>query len=607
MTHTQSSTPPKSTSQPLHQRWVRFSLRSKITLPYIILAVLLSLAGAYVVTQLIVDSLQERFANHLVESGRLAADEMVSTEEEILATLRAIAHTVGVSDALRRQDADALQRLILPIAVNDQVEYVEIIDVEERAVLSLHHRPDGDLDDYEISQGGALFRRWKIVQKVLIGEKDPLGDKYADLISTPWGQAFYISGPIKQEGQVVGVVAVGRSLKSLTAQMHQASAAHVTFFADDGQVLASTLYTADEGETITPAFWQLVIQEQETAIFPRNVVMHKREYTEVFGPLEARGRADLAVFSVALPRNFLVQASPFTRLQLVLFISAALLAVIGIGTAVARRITQPLLRLVRASRAVADGNLDQQVDVHSSDEVGVLAESFNEMIEGLRRGQFIRDAFGRAVSPEVVEELLDGGLELGGETRQVTVLFSDIRDFMTISESLEPQDVVRWLNEYLGMMTSVIRVHGGVVNKFVGDGVIAVFGAPHYQPDGAQRAVQAALEMQQKLAELNRVRRQRGEITLRHGIGLSTGSVVAGIIGSEERWEYTVIGDIVNVASRLDSLTRQFPEHDVLATVETVAGLNDAAGLVIDDLGDIQVKGRVKPVRLYGLRRGEAR
>jgi adenylate cyclase len=605
MSNDRQSTGHDPAAEPARGRTLRFGLRSKITLPYVILAALISLAGAYIVTRFVVDSLQDRFANQLVESGRLVADGVVSIEEQSLATLRAIAQTEGVAGALLLENADALHRLVYPIAVNQHAEYVEVIGAQGRAVLSLHHLQGGGLDDYDVNQGSEVPGDWAVVQRVLAGELDELGDKYADLVLVPWGHVLYITGPVKQDGDVVGVVAIGRSLDGVVAELQQASAGHVSLFGSDGQVLASTLYVAGEERPITPAFWQQVIDEQEVAVYPRDVVAREREYTEVFGPLEARGRADLAVFSAALARGFIVQATPITQVQLVILIALVLLFVISIGTVIARRITRPLLSIVRASNAVASGDLDQRVEVRTGDEVGILAESFNEMVRGLQRGQFVREAFGRAVSPEVVQELLDGGLELGGETRQVTVLFSDIRGFTTLSESLSPQDVVKWLNEYLGMMNGAVRAHGGVVNKFVGDAIVAIFGAPQPLPDSAQCAVRAAFEMKQRLAELNRTRAARGEIELRNGVGVGTGSVVAGIVGSEERWEYTVIGDVVNVASRLDSLTKQYPDYDLLATAETVNAMTDVAAFSVDDLGDIQVKGRTKPVRVFGLRRSQ--
>jgi len=606
MTQTEPSTPLQSTEPESRRkrlaRWLRFGLRSKITLPYVILSVLLSLAGGYVVTRLIVDTIQERFANQLIESGRLVADGMVKVEQETLATVRAIALTNSVGDALADRDADALHRLVLPIAVNNCAEYVELVDTSGVAVLSLHHRRGSTLEDYEASYGGDVYGEWEIVQQVLAGEEDTLGDKFAGRIVTPWGDAFYISGPVKQQGEIVGAVVVGESLESLATRLQQESIGHVTFFDSNGQVLVSTLYAAGEDQPIAASFWQQVIDEQEVSVYPRNIVSRGREYSEVFGPLESRGRTDLAVFSAGLERSFAVRATPVTQLQMVIGICLALLIVVFVGTLVARRITRPLLEVVEASRAVATGDLEQQVEVRTNDEVGVLAQSFNEMVEGLRRGQFIRETFGRAVSPEVVEELMAGGLELGGETRQVTVLLSDIRGFTTLSEKLPAETVVKWLNEYLGTVTAAIGAHGGVVNKFIGDAVLAIFGAPQNQPDSALRSVKAAFEMRRRLAELNRARRLRGEVELRNGIGLSSGRMVAGIIGSQERWEYTVIGDAVNVAARIESLNKEYPDYAALATAETVTELGDTSWLELDDLGDIQVKGRVKAVRVYGLK-----
>ena len=603
MSSTQLSSSPSPAVQRRPGIWARIGLRSKITLPYVILAILFSLAGAYIVTQLIVDSLQERFANQLIESGRLTTDSVVVTEQELLATLRSVAFTTGVADAVSDRDAVTLKQLALPIAINDGAQYVEIIDPTGRAAVSLHRQWDAPSDEFDVSQGGTVFGGWPVIEMVLRGQEDILGDKYAALEGTPWGESLYIAGPVKKESQVVGAVAVGVSLDGLVARMRRDSAAHVTLYASSGQPLASTLYLPGEEVPITPSFWQMVVDEQDRSIHPRQLVVRNREYTEAFAAFEVRGEADLAVVGISLPRSFLVQASPFTQLQIVLFVAVALLTVIIIGTMLAQRITRPLLSLVTASQAVAGGDLDQTVEVDSMDEVGVLAESFNEMVQGLRREQFIRDAFGRAVSPEVVQNLMDSGnLVLGGETRRVAVLFSDIRGFTRLSETADPQVVVRWLNEYLGEMTAAIREQGGTVNKFMGDAILGIFGAPNPQPDDAHRALTAALDMKRRLAKLNDLRRQRQENVLRHGIGISTGLAVAGIIGSEARWEYTVIGDVVNVASRLEALTKQFPTYDLLTTRETVAELDGSQGLIVDDLGRVPVKGRRQPVSVCGVR-----
>jgi class 3 adenylate cyclase len=596
-------------SSPLKARrssgiWARTGLRSKITLPYVLLAIFFSAAGAYIVTQLIVDSLQERFANQLIESGRLAADSVVVTEQELLGTLRAVAFTTGVAEEVAAQDATALKQLALPIAVNDGAQFVEVIDSQGAAVLSLHRQWDAPVDQFEISRGGTLFGSWPVVERVLAGQQDLRGDKHAAIVETPWGACLYIVGPVKRGGEVVGAVAVGAALDGLVVRLRRDSAAHVTLYDARGQVLASTLFLDQEEEPLSPSFWQLVVDEQDQSIYPRQIIVRNREYAEVFGPFEVRGEVDLAVMGVSLPRSFLIQASPFTRVQIVLFVALALLAVIIIGTMLAQRITRPLLSLVTASQAVAEGDLEHTVEVESSDEVGVLAQSFNEMVEGLRREQFIRDAFGRAVSPEIVQNLVDSGNLLpGGEIRRVSILFSDIRGFTSLSEAADPQLVVRWLNEYLGEMTTAIRMQGGTVNKFMGDAILGIFGAPNPQSDHAQRALAAALDMKIRLRALNKLRQEREEVTLRHGIGISTGVAVAGIIGSEDRWEYTVIGDVVNVASRLEALTKQFPTFDLLTTPDTIGELESSQDLVIEDLGRVPVKGRRQPVSVLGVRR----
>jgi class 3 adenylate cyclase len=188
----------------------------------------------------------------------------------------------------------------------------------------------------------------------------------------------------------------------------------------------------------------------------------------------------------------------------------------------------------------------------------MLARTFNTMTEGLRERERERDIFGRVVSPEVREKLLDGKLELGGETRWVAVLFSDIRNFSTTSEKMNPQELVSFLNEYLTEMTNAIRPHGGYLNNFIGDAIVAIFGAPIDQPDKEWRAVAAALTMRQRLVELNQRRVARGEAPIDSGIGIGTGEAVAGqvVTGTVDGF---VIGDAVNVAKRLDTLTKEYP------------------------------------------------
>src|SRR5262249_27100495 len=197
-----------------------------------------------------------------------------------------------------------------------------------------------------------------------------------------------------------------------------------------------------------------------------------------------------------------------------------------------------------------------RVGLKQKDELGSLASSFNKMSEGLAERDRVRDLLGKVVSPEIAAELLRKDAILGGEEREVTVLFSDLRNFTSMSEKLAPQEMLEILNRYFTGMSAIIEKHGGVVDKYMGDALMALFGAPLADPDDADRAMQAALEMTEALDDLNRRWQKRGLPTIGVGIGINTDIVVAGNMGSETRLNYTVIGDGVNLASRLEGLTK---------------------------------------------------
>jgi len=193
---------------------------------------------------------------------------------------------------------------------------------------------------------------------------------------------------------------------------------------------------------------------------------------------------------------------------------------------------------------------------------------------------------------------LSGKVQLGGETLPVTILFTDIRSFTTISEKMGAQAIVGLLNEYFSEMVSIVIQEDGVVDKYIGDAIMAVFGAPIPKPDDPVHAVRAAVRMRQALTNLNERLKARGAASLRTGIGIHTGEVVAGNIGSEKRMEYTVIGDPVNVASRLESSTKELGVN-ILISEDTYQRTKDL--VVARPVKELTVKGRVKPVMTYEL------
>jgi adenylate cyclase len=212
------------------------------------------------------------------------------------------------------------------------------------------------------------------------------------------------------------------------------------------------------------------------------------------------------------------------------------------------------------------------------------------------RNRFIRQVFGRYLSDEIVESLLEkpGGLELGGETRRVTIMMTDLRGFMPMCETLEPRQVVTILNNYLGAMTEVIVRHGGTINEFIGDAILAVFGAPIRRDDDARRAIACAVEMQATMDGVNARNSAAGLPRVEMGIGLNTGEVVVGNVGSDRRAKYGVVGRHVNLASRIESHTIG---GQILAAASTIGDAGE--GIRIDGQMEIVPKGVTRPMKLY--------
>lgn len=269
---------------------------------------------------------------------------------------------------------------------------------------------------------------------------------------------------------------------------------------------------------------------------------------------------------------------------------------ITLGARLANVMSRALSRLNTAQK-----KLEQQQYVHvdaikTGDELEDLATGFNAMVDGLKERDKLRTTFGKYMTEAVLDHLLAGKVQLGGVMLPVTVLFSDIRSFTTISERMNAQELVSLLNEYFTEMVGIIIEEDGVVDKYIGDAIMAVFGAPVPKFDDAVRAVRAAVRMRVGLARLNDRLATRGLPPLQTGIGIHTGDVVAGNIGSEARMEYTVIGDAVNLASRLESSTKELGAP-VLISEDTYLLVRDR--FETRPIREITVKGRLQPVMTY--------
>jgi adenylate cyclase len=255
-----------------------------------------------------------------------------------------------------------------------------------------------------------------------------------------------------------------------------------------------------------------------------------------------------------------------------------------------RSIVGPIQDLQAGTRAVAAGDLTARVPVVGSDETGRLAASFNGMVAGLEERERLREAFGAFVDPVLADRVLERGAHLEGEEVEVTVLFLDIRDFTSFAERASARDVVAELNRFYDYVVPLLDHHGGHANKFIGDGLLGVFGAPDPLEDHADRAVEAAMQIAEVVAEA-----YAGE--LRIGVGVNSGSVVSGTVGGGGRLEFTVIGDTVNTAARVEEATRETGDVVLITEATRLLLTTDHGGLIAR--GRVPLKGKAEHVQLY--------
>lgn len=322
-------------------------------------------------------------------------------------------------------------------------------------------------------------------------------------------------------------------------------------------------------------------------------------YDTGFAPIFDRSGKLIAELGVKLgwaPATMLGNVWQYLLPPFVLTLTLALI----ISAVLSREVTGPLYSLRATIESIGQGNLNASAKTHGPVEFVEMAKAVNLMTAGLRERKMIEQAFSGYLSHEVLDRILrDGKLpELKGERRRVSLLFADIRDFTSMSEKRQPEDVVEMLSEFFARMVAVVRQNYGYVDKFLGDGMMATFGAPADDPEHEKHAISAALEMQEELSKLSSKWTAQGRAGFKMGIGINSGNAVIGNIGSEAHMEYTAIGDTVNLASRLQNATKEV-HAEILVSGATFDVAQTAFRWA--PLGEITVKGRSQPVRIYGV------
>jgi adenylate cyclase len=330
-----------------------------------------------------------------------------------------------------------------------------------------------------------------------------------------------------------------------------------------------------------------------------------------YAPVNTKQGVPVAVLGVDVSAGRLDQIRRDVLRNVAVSFGVTILMLGAVATLLGWRMREPLSRIMAATKAISEGELGTRVGLERQDELGLMSRHIDRMAGQLQEREFIHDVFGRFLSADVAAEVLrqGSGLTLGGEERVVSVLFMDLRGYSTISEQLSPQQVIAILNTYLGVMNEIIDQHNGTIIEFLGDAIFAVFGAPSYLADHAVAAVRCGMAMQQALDRLNhtwqqeglaRLWQRSGVMALSARVGIHCGPVVVGNLGSQRRMKYSVIGDTVNIAARLEALNKVL-ETDLLVSQDVFVQLPEAITANSKDQGPHRVKGRSEPIRIYSL------
>ena len=363
---------------PLH-----LSIRAKLTLPYVLLSLLIALGGGLIVTRLMIDSLEDRFTNQLIETRKLASEIMVHEEDQLLETLRLLSYTDGMSSAILKQDRNRILHMVYPLTFSAGEDVVLVLNRYGTVIATVLKSEDGS--KYEFPQIEEKLSTLPFVAKLVHQDVDSHGDKYSGVSRVDWGTYFFVSGPVhNQSGDLVGVVLVGKSLRSIVQTIREETLSQATLYDPEFRAISSTFIEFPAPPTIQP---ELILDTKDAQSLVRDVEISTISYTEVLSAWEIRGGENIGFLGTALPKTFLVRTSQITRLNVILQVFLAILAALLLGIFLSREITRPILRLKEAALEISHGNLDIHVPHEGTDEVAVLARSFNDMAANLKRSE----------------------------------------------------------------------------------------------------------------------------------------------------------------------------------------------------------------------------
>ena len=363
------------------------SIRFKVILPYLLLTIIVAVTGAYVVIRLVSSSLDERLANQLLEAGRVVSDQMIQQEVKHVGAARLVAYTLGLSEALHAGDAGQVTALAAPVAGGLDVESIRVFDAQ--GLETSHFIKQSNGATLDVSEAGEVANLPFVHD--LLNANNPDGPPKRGLAKDPEnGRHYYYTAiPVVYQDQVTGVVIVGTSLDTILPGLKDTSLANVILYGEDHRAIASTVGMQEEKGlfqrtiSIPGELYQSVLHSEEV-VSGENIMVDGRAYKIAYAPLQV-GDDRLGVFAVLLPQNFVIDSSRVNRDTYILLYGLATIAVVLLGILIARLIVNPLSRLVRVSRDIANGDLSRRTEIRTRDEIGVLASTFDDMTEHLQK------------------------------------------------------------------------------------------------------------------------------------------------------------------------------------------------------------------------------
>jgi signal transduction histidine kinase len=363
------------------------SIRFKVILPYLLLTIVVAVTGAFVVIRLVSSSLDERLTNQLLESGRIVSDQLAQQELKQVGAARLIAYTLGLSDALHAGNTDQVRALATPVAGGLDVESIRVFDAQ--GLEASHFIKQSNGVTLDLTEPGELANLPFVEE--LLNENNPDSPPKRGLAQDPEDERYYYytAIPVLDGDQVTGVVIVGTSLNSILPTLKSTSLANVILYGEDGRVVASTVGLQEDSGlfqrtiSIPKDLYQSMI-DSNNVVSGENITVDGHPYKIAYGPLQV-GDDRLGVFAVLVPRNYVLESSQHSRNDYVIVYSLGTIAVVLLGILIARLIVNPLAKLVRVSRDIANGDLSRRTEIRTRDEIGVLASTFDDMTEHLQQ------------------------------------------------------------------------------------------------------------------------------------------------------------------------------------------------------------------------------